>query len=494
MSECKKEEGMKFDILKAVAGDGATARLGRLVLPKRQAVETPNFFTITSRGVVPHLTPDTIARYCQFPGAYLAMEDSAAKIPAQDGKRLHAFTALPSSSITILGPRRTPAVKASIGNSDTFIQIFTSNGFQPLTNPSYIASITNLKPDIAIPLADMHYVAAAITSPQAKGVRRMCERTEDWMSELHKSLDLADLRASNTSIFAPTLPAPHSVQWEYLGRLSGDLLDKLSGLAVYDVDILPDLSSYPSLLPLPRLSLDVPLNPHEILRQVSLGIDIFLVPFLNAVSDAGVAMSFTFPPPPAAPQGETTTTTADGTDLLPLGIDLTEAEHATALAPLTEGCTCHACTTHHRAYLHHLLNAREMLAWTLLQLHNHHIMTQFFNGVRTSLAAGAEQFEEDCRAFGRAYEPSLPVGMGTRPRARGYHFKSGHAAERRNKVTWKLLQEGQTTKQGMEDVVAVLEEKLARDQMETPVVPGDEVDAAELVREGLGQVDIERRE
>ena len=66
---------MKFDILKAAAGDGAAARLGRLAVPQRQAIETPNFFAVTSRGVVPHLTPDTIARYGHFSGAYIALED-----------------------------------------------------------------------------------------------------------------------------------------------------------------------------------------------------------------------------------------------------------------------------------------------------------------------------------------------------------------------------------------------------------------------------------
>lgn len=66
---------MRFEIWKAVGGNGASARLGRLTLPQRQTVETPNFFAVTSRGAVPHLTPDTIARYESFPGVYMAMED-----------------------------------------------------------------------------------------------------------------------------------------------------------------------------------------------------------------------------------------------------------------------------------------------------------------------------------------------------------------------------------------------------------------------------------
>lgn len=76
MPEENEAEGMRFDILKAAAaGDGAAARLGRLALPRRQAVDTPNYFAVTSRGTVPHLTPDTIAKYGSFSGAYMAMED-----------------------------------------------------------------------------------------------------------------------------------------------------------------------------------------------------------------------------------------------------------------------------------------------------------------------------------------------------------------------------------------------------------------------------------
>lgn len=405
---------------------------------------------------------------------------AVAKAPAADGKRLHAFTGLPSSMTTILGARRMPAVKAPIGNSDKYIQIFTSNGFQTLTNAEYISTLETLKPDIAISLADINYGAA--TRSQAKGLRRMCERTEDWMVQLHQAVEKGEIRPSDTSIFAPTLRAPQSVQSEYLKRLAGDLSENLSGLAMYDVSILPDLVEYPTLVSLPRLSLDAPSDPHAILRQVSLGIDTFLLPFINTVTDAGVAMTFEFPPPPPS----NTAAANDGTDLLPLGTDLTEPQNITSLAPLVEGCSCYACTAHHRAYLHHLLNAREMLAWTLLQVHNHHTMHRFFSGVRASLERGAEDFEEDCRRFSRTYEAELPVGMGTRPRARGYHFKSEHGDEKRNPVTWQLLQEGQA---GGEKIVAV-EEKLARDGMDTPVVPGAETDAEELVKDGFGKIDI----
>jgi len=50
-------------------------RLGRLSLNHRQALSTPSFFAVTSRGVVPHLTPDVISAHTQIGGAHIALED-----------------------------------------------------------------------------------------------------------------------------------------------------------------------------------------------------------------------------------------------------------------------------------------------------------------------------------------------------------------------------------------------------------------------------------
>lgn len=405
---------------------------------------------------------------------------AAAKIPAgPDGKRLHAFTALPSSNITILGPRRTPAVKASTGNNDDYVLMFTSNGFQPLTNTDYIATIDTMKPDIAVPLADMNY--SAMKTPGGKGMRKMCERTEDWMAQFIKSLSTETLRASNTSIFAPVLPAPYPMQWRYLQGLSEGMADKLSGLAIYDANILPDLAELAPLLPLPRLSLDTPAGPHEALRQMALGVDMFLLPFVNTASDAGIAMNFTFPPP-SPPSQAAAATLINDRGLLPLGDDLTAPTNTTSLAPLVAHCPCYACTTHHRAYLHHLLHAREMLAWTLLQLHNHHVMAAFFAGIRASLAAGT--FVADCRAFALRYEARLPEGTGTRPRARGYHFKSEGGNEgKRNPVTWQLWQEGPGQMQAGGSGKKGQKENV-------PLVPGADVGGGDVeMSSGAAQVD-----
>ncbi len=54
---------------------GSAARLGRLAVAGRKVVETPGFLAITSRGVIPHLTPDVVSEHTQVGGVHLALED-----------------------------------------------------------------------------------------------------------------------------------------------------------------------------------------------------------------------------------------------------------------------------------------------------------------------------------------------------------------------------------------------------------------------------------
>ena len=338
---------------------------------------------------------------------------------------LHIFTALPTSLITLLAPRRTPAVLAPVGNTNTSISVFTSTGFQVLSNQSYMSYIQKLKPDIAIGLADIPHG----TTPGTKRIAKMSDRTLEWL------MDHLKQKTDDQAIFAPILTVDLQSQWEYLDRLADDIADEIDGLALYDSNILPDIPATTVLAALPRLSLDEPASPHQILRQISLGMDIFTIPFIGFATDAGIALSFRFPEPlptEAAVENET------GSNVLPLGIDMWETSHAISLKPLSESCTCYACISHHRAFVQHLLSAKEMLGWVLLQVHNHHVLSTFFTSIRESIQAGT--FEKDCDVFAKAYESELPAKSGQGPRVRGYHYKSeGPNEGKKNKAAWGNL-------------------------------------------------------
>lgn len=55
--------------------------------------------------------------------------------------------------------------------------------------------------------------------------------------------------------------------------------------------------------------------------------------------------------------------------------------------PLDEACTCYTCQNFSRAYIRHLVIAREMLAATLLSIHNLHTLIQLATDIREAIFA-----------------------------------------------------------------------------------------------------------
>jgi queuine tRNA-ribosyltransferase subunit QTRTD1 len=70
----KREESMAFEILKNI-DHNVSARLGRLAIKGRKVLETPNFLAVSSRGVLPHMTPDVIIASTRIEGVHMALED-----------------------------------------------------------------------------------------------------------------------------------------------------------------------------------------------------------------------------------------------------------------------------------------------------------------------------------------------------------------------------------------------------------------------------------
>jgi len=64
--------------------------------------------------------------------------------------------------------------------------------------------------------------------------------------------------------------------------------------------------------------------------------------------------------------------------------------------------------------------ATEMLAWTLLQIHNYATMDRFFAGIRRSIEGG--EFESDVGVFGDVYMSELPLGGKERRSGRGPRY------------------------------------------------------------------------
>lgn len=152
------------------------------------------------------------------------------------------------------------------------------------------------------------------------------------------------------------------------------------------------------------------LTPLEVLEAVELGVDVFDSVIAYDASERGCALTFPFTnlhkytvlrteiqdgilsaeqpakKPKVDNNGEVVNGDANGEvvrrDLSRFEIDLNNKKYFDDDQPLVEGCTCYCCTHHVRAYLHHLLVTKEMLASVLLMMHNLSYWFDFFKEIR----------------------------------------------------------------------------------------------------------------
>ncbi|MCD4738403.1 MAG: tRNA guanosine(34) transglycosylase Tgt [Anaerolineae bacterium] len=105
-------------------------------------------------------------------------------------------------------------------------------------------------------------------------------------------------------------------------------------------------------------------TPVDLVESVARGIDIFDCVYPTRVARNGTALTRT------------------GRH------NLSNAPYANDPAPLEAGCSCYTCTHFSRAYLRHLVMAKEMLAATLLSIHNLHTMLTLIKDIREAILAG----------------------------------------------------------------------------------------------------------
>lgn len=68
--------------------------------------------------------------------------------------------------------------------------------------------------------------------------------------------------------------------------------------------------------------------------------------------------------------------------------NLFNARYEKDMRPIEEGCQCPACRTYSRAYIHHLLKAKEMLGMRLCVLHNLYFYNHLMGQIRDAIDAG----------------------------------------------------------------------------------------------------------
>lgn len=86
-------------------------------------------------------------------------------------------------------------------------------------------------------------------------------------------------------------------------------------------------------------------------------------------------------------------------------INLFNAKYETDSEPIEEGCLCPACRNYSRAYVRHLLKAKEMLGMRLCVLHNLYFYNHLMEDIRTAIeeerySAFKRERLEDLKTYG----------------------------------------------------------------------------------------------
>lgn len=88
-------------------------------------------------------------------------------------------------------------------------------------------------------------------------------------------------------------------------------------------------------------------------------------------------------------------------------LNLQNAAYTKDKSPIENDCECYTCSHFSRAYIRHLIIAKEMLASTLLSIHNLHVLINLMQKARKAILGG--KFQEFSSRFLKNYHKHDPV-------------------------------------------------------------------------------------
>ncbi|KAJ8544504.1 hypothetical protein ON010_g11762 [Phytophthora cinnamomi] len=273
--------------------------------------------------------------------------------------------------------------------------IETSGGRRTVSIEEFMQAAELLQPELVVPLAD------EIPVEKGRNRHRAAVQTSlDWLDACQA------LNSSGTPIcgvvvggndqmlrqMSATETCKREIQAILLSGL-GSCSDKAKRLGLIDA-IVSEITP----ASLPRVVTGIG-HPLDVLETVDRGIDAFVSPYPATVTKAGSALIYWISDEEdGGSAGERNAERERSGGVL----HLREKRFATDFGPLMAGCDCFACQKYTRAYIHHLLNVREMLGDILLYLHNLQHHYRFFRQIRTSI--NTDRFEAYHTDFATRFE------------------------------------------------------------------------------------------
>ncbi|KAK1288425.1 hypothetical protein QJS10_CPB19g00300 [Acorus calamus] len=251
----------------------------------------------------------------------------------------------------------------------------------------YMCMISSLKPDMWASLADEvpSWVCDKRNKTSVDRTVRWLDECIDLDTEVGKNILGAIVGGSNVEERkrCATEVARRNVSGYWIGGFGlGENFEERPALLSAVTDNLPEEK--------PRHVTGLGL-PEEVLDGIAAGVDLFDSTYIYHLTLGGFAVVF-----PLNRDEILDSVVCDvGSDGAKINLRATVYRKDTS--PIANNCSCYTCQNHTRAYINHLLNVHEMLAQTLLEIHNTHHYMGFFRSIREAIKAG--EFDEFYQRF-----------------------------------------------------------------------------------------------
>jgi len=348
----------EYDI---IARDGH-ARAGVFHTPHGD-LQTPVFAPVGTQATVKTLTPDQLKEL----GASLVLSNTyhlylrpGDELVAEMGG-LHHFMQWPNPMLTDSGGFQvfSLAQTRKIDDDGVTFKSHIDGSTHRFTPEKSIAIQENLGADIIMAFDEC-------SDPNDHAYSKLAmERTHRWAERslnAHARMEQAlfgivqggvnpDLRATSAE-FISRLPFPGIA----IGGLSvGETKDEMHSILDVVTPLLPEHK--------PRYLMGVG-TPEDLINGIARGVDIFDCVLPTRLARHNAAFSSV---------GR---------------LNLMNATFKRDHLPIDENCGCYTCRTFTRAYLRHLIVAKELLAGTLISIHNLHALIQLVKDIRAAIIDG----------------------------------------------------------------------------------------------------------
>jgi queuine tRNA-ribosyltransferase len=355
------------------------ARLGELVTP-HGVVSTPVFLPVASHGTVKALTPEEVKEIgidIVLANTYHLYLRPGIDTVARSGG-LHKFMGWDGAILTDSGGYQIFSL-ASLRRFTPDGVVFRSHidGSEHLITPEMAIQFQEaLGADVIMVLDECPAHDSTIEK-----TTEAVHRTHEWAGRCRQAHERAD-QSLYAIVQGGIFPELRRQSAEYLTALGFDGY-AIGGLSIGEPKklTLALIEQTVAFLPeeKPRYLMGVG-SPEDIVEGVARGIDIF---------DSALP----------------TRVARNGAFFTRLGrVNVRNATFSQMTGPIDVDCDCYTCRTFSAAYLHHLFNSRELLAYRLATIHNLTFICRLVNGTRNAIQDGT--FPSFQKEFQSSYQPT----------------------------------------------------------------------------------------